>query len=67
MFSLKFQKPFAAYYRNKIRSSRLIDLKNRGLKTIYSSVDDMGDDVQTYHESLLKGTFDFASLLASSL
>ncbi len=65
MFSLKFQKPFAAYYRNKIRSSRLIDLKNRGLKTIYSSVDDMGDDVQTYHESLLKGTFDLRECLSS--
>lgn len=41
MFSLKFGIPFVAYYRNMVRSSRLLDLKNRGIDTIYGSVEEI--------------------------
>lgn len=43
VFSLKFQKPFIAYYQEANRSTRLIDLKNRfGLnRNIVSSVDEV--------------------------
>lgn len=41
MFSLKFGIPFTAYYRNMTRSSRMLDLKERGITSIYGSVAEM--------------------------
>lgn len=60
MFSLKFGIPFTAYYRNMTRSSRMLDLKERGITTIYGSVAEMqvSPDVQDSAGCLVEG-FDF--------
>lgn len=63
MFSLKFEKPFAAYYRNKIRSSRLIDLKNKGINCIYSNANEICSISQIYSDTLLKGSFSIADAI----
>lgn len=63
MFSLKFKKPFAAYYRNKVRSSRLLDLKAKGISSIYANVDEFDGVDEVYSEELLKGNFVMQDLL----
>lgn len=63
MFSLKFEKPFVAYYRNKIRSSRLKDLKKVGINTIYSCAEEICDVPQVYGEWLLKDDFNISDLI----
>ena len=62
MFSLKFQKPFVAYYRNKIRSSRLIDLKNSGISSIYNNAEEISTISEIYDENIIKKGFDVARL-----
>lgn len=57
MFSLKFYKPFAAYYCDKIRSSRLLDLKEYGIDCIYKKAKDIDDVLKTYGEEILKKEF----------
>ena len=42
IFSMKFNKPFVAYYADRIRSSRLLDLKNEyNLKSIVKSAQEI--------------------------
>lgn len=42
MFSLKFSRPFTAYYRNPIRATRMLDLRQRlGLASIVRSVEEI--------------------------
>lgn len=67
MFSLKFEKPFVAYYRNKIRSSRLIDLKNKGINCIYSNANEICNTSQIYSDTLLKGNFSIIDVIKDSL
>lgn len=52
MFSLKFCVPFVAYYRNMVRSSRLQDLKNRGIDSIYGSVEEMKIDISPKYSDI---------------
>lgn len=52
MFSLKFSVPFVAYYRNIVRSSRLQDLKNRGIDSIYGSVEEMKIDISPKYSDI---------------
>lgn len=63
MFSLKFEKPFVSYYRNKIRSSRLIDLKKRGIDSIYSNANEICNISQIYSDTLLKGNFSIVDVI----
>lgn len=63
MFSLKFQKPFVAYYRDKIRSSRLLDLKACGIESIYNNAGDINDVLKTYREDILMDDFDIKKLI----
>lgn len=63
MFSLKFEKPFVSYYRNKIRSSRLIDLKKRGIDSIYSNANEICNISQIYSDTLLKGNFSIIDII----
>lgn len=53
MFSLKFEKPFVAYYRNGIRSSRLMDLKRKGIDSICANVNDIHEVSTIYKDTLL--------------
>lgn len=66
MFSLKFEKPFVSYYRNKIRSSRLIDLKKRGIDSIYSNANEICNISQIYSDTLLKGNFSIVDVIKDS-
>lgn len=63
MFSLKFEKPFVSYYRNKIRSSRLIDLKKRGIDSIYSNANEICNISQIYSDTLLKRNFSIVDVI----
>lgn len=63
MFSLKFKKLFAAYYRNKVRSSRLLDLKAKGISCIYADADELEVTNEVYSEVMLKGDFLMKNLL----
>lgn len=63
MFSLKFQKQFAAYYRNKVRSSRLLDLKAKGISCIYADADELEATNEVYSEIMMKGNFLIMDLL----
>ena len=67
MFSLKFEKPFVAYYRNGIRSSRLIDLKIKGINCIYSNANEICNTSQIYSDTLLKGNFSIIDVIKDSL
>ena len=67
MFSLKFEKPFVAYYRNKIRSSRLIDLKNQGIDCIYSNANEICNTSQIYSDTFLKGNFSLVDAIKDNL
>ena len=66
MFSLKFEKPFVSYYRNKIRSSRLIDLKKRGIDSIYSNANEICNISQIYSDTLLKRNFSIVDVIKDS-
>ena len=66
MFSLKFEKPFVSYYRNKIRSSRLIDLKKRGIDSIYSNANEICNISQIYSDTLLKRNFSSVDVIKDS-
>ena len=66
MFSLKFEKPFVSYYRNKIRSSRLIDLKKRGIDSIYSNANEICNISQIYGDTLLKRNFSIVDVIKDS-
>lgn len=66
MFSLKFEKPFVSYYRNKIRSSRLIDLKKQGIASIYSNANEICNISQIYSDTLLKRNFSIVDVIKDS-
>lgn len=52
LFSMKFHKPFCAFYRNAIRSSRLIDLKKRfDIKNIVNSVEEIPSKLYIYESN----------------
>lgn len=61
MFSIKFKKPFVGYYANQIRSSRLIDLKERFNMT--NIVEDMTriDGDKLYMQEVSVGVSGFLS------
>lgn len=63
MFSLKFRKRFSAYYRNKVRSSRLLDLKKLGISCIYGDADELQISNEIFCEELLKRKFTIGNLL----
>lgn len=68
MFSLKFGIPFSAYYRNIVRASRLMDLKARGVSTIYGSVEEMEVDKRTKNSiDTLLADFNIAEILGIDL
>lgn len=62
MFSLKFSKPFIAYYKNAIRSSRLIDLKERrGISCIIENIYEVPEKLEIHSSKL--NSFDFKRVL----
>lgn len=57
VFAMKFHKPFIAYYKEKIRASRFIDLKNRfELRNIINQISELKDvkSIQPNYEELDK-------------
>lgn len=60
MFSLKFGIPFTAYYRNMEGNSGMLDLKERGITSVYGSVEEMqvSPEVRDSADCLTLG-FDF--------
>ena len=65
MFSLKLEKPFVAYYRNQVRSSRLIDLKRSGIDCIYENANKISQVMETYSETILRKRFSIDGLIGS--
>ena len=63
MFALKFQKPFTAYYKNIVRSSRLKNLKDMGIASIYEDARSISSVMEVYSENIVKRGFDFNDLM----